>query len=76
MIDDLSAITGAGVAVVRIEAGRQSAEYVSDVVRAYHTALGTPERQREETTSRLKDSLLKYSEAGFTKGHYYRGVIN
>jgi len=76
MIDDLNAIAGAGVAVVRVEAGQQSAEYVSDVVKAYHTVLRTPEGQREKITSSLKDSLLKYSEAGFTKGHYYRGVIN
>lgn len=75
VIEDLAAIRSAGVAVCRIEAGRQGPDYVRDVVRVYHTALGLPVSQIEERTAALKDMMLKYSPEGFTKGHYYRGVI-
>jgi putative protease len=75
VIEDLAAISNAGVSVLRIEAGRQGPDYVRDVVKSYHTALDLPASQIEEKTAGLKDLMLKYSPAGFTKGHYYRGVI-
>ncbi len=74
VIEDLAALRRAGVSVLRIEAGRQGPDYVRDVVQSYHTALELPAPQLEERTAGLKDMMLKYSPAGFTKGHYYRGV--
>lgn len=74
VIEDLPALRSAGVSVLRIEGARLGADYVRDVVNSYHTALDLPASQIEEKTARLKDLMLKYSPAGFTKGHYYRGV--
>ena len=76
VIEDLAALRGIGVAVLRIEATRQGPDYVRDVVKSYHSALDQPVSQIEEKTARLKDLMLKYSPAGFTKGHYYRGVTS
>jgi putative protease len=75
VIEDIAAIRSAGVSVLRIEAGRQGPDYIRDVVKSYHTVLDLPASQIEEKTSGLKDIMIKYSPAGFTKGHYYRGVI-
>ncbi|MDD4237888.1 MAG: DUF3656 domain-containing protein [Desulfotomaculaceae bacterium] len=76
VIEDLAALKGTGVSVLRIEAGREGPDYVRDVVKSYHTVLELPASQKEEETARLKDLMLKYSPAGFTKGHYYRGITS
>jgi putative protease len=74
LIEDLAAIRSSGVSVLRIEAGRQGPDYVRDVVKSYQTALALPLSKIEEATAGFKDIMQKYSPAGFTKGHYYRGV--
>lgn len=76
VLGDISSLTGAGVSVLRIEARREGAEYVRDVVRAYRSAMEPlPKGREEEKLSELKEALAKYSPEGFTKGHYYRGVL-
>jgi len=75
VIDDAGSLAGAGVAALRIEARRESAGYVRDVVRAYRLVLDHLPELQEDTVMRAKEILVKYSPEGFTKGHYYRGVL-
>jgi putative protease len=76
VIDDIQELAGAGIPVLRIEARREGAGYVRDVTRAYRTALTLkPAGGKEERLAALKENLVRYSPAGFTKGHFYRGVL-
>lgn len=76
VIEDIGDLAAAGVGALRIEARREGPDYVRDVVRAYSAVLERlPEVFNEEKSALLKDSLAKYSPTGFTKGHYYRGVL-
>lgn len=62
--------------MLRIEARREGAGYVRDVTGAYRAALTEkPGGRSEERLAALKESLARYSPAGFTKGHFYRGVL-
>lgn len=71
LIEDVGMIAGTGIAALRIEARRGGYSYVRDAVRAYRTVLDTP----GQNISELKEILAGHSPQGFTKGHYYRGVI-
>ncbi|OPY63165.1 MAG: putative protease YhbU precursor [Pelotomaculum sp. PtaU1.Bin065] len=76
IIEDIGLLAGTGVTVLRIEARREGAEYVRDVVRAYRLAMSKlPEALEDGVESRAKEALVKYSPGGFTRGHYYRGVL-
>lgn len=76
VIDDTRELAGVGVSVLRIEAGREGADYVRDVTRAYCNALEQkPGERYDERLAALKESLVRYSPEGFTKGHFYRGVL-
>lgn len=76
MLEDAGLLAGAGVAALRIEARRAGADYARDVVRAYRAVLdGLPATMEKEAVSRLKETLARYSPQGFTRGHYYRGVL-
>ncbi|MDD4334502.1 MAG: DUF3656 domain-containing protein [Desulfotomaculaceae bacterium] len=71
LIDDVEVIACAGLAALRIEARREGQDYVRDAVRAYRTALDTP----GQNIFQLKEILAGHSPQGFTKGHYYRGIV-
>lgn len=75
LIEDIGALAGAGVAVLRIEARREVAGYVRDVVSAYRTVLERHGTGDEADLTALKAILAKNSPQGFTKGHFYRGVL-
>lgn len=75
LIEDIGTLAGAGVSVLRVEARREGAAYVRDVVGAYRSVLEMPRVRDEEKIASLKETLAKYSFQGFTKGHYYRGVV-
>lgn len=75
LIEDIGVLIGAGVDVLRIEARREVAGYVRDVVRVYRSALDKRRAGGEANLTELKESLLKNSPQGFTKGHFYRGVL-
>lgn len=76
VIDDIGSLAEAGVSVLRIEARNAGPDYVREVVRAYRTVLDMlPEMPGEKEVSVLKDSMSRYSPQGFTKGHFYRGVL-
>jgi len=76
VIGDVGLLAETGVAVLRIEARREGADYVRDVVRAYRLALNRlPEALEVDEVSRIKEALARYSPGGFTRGHYFRGVL-
>lgn len=76
VLDDVDTLAETGVSVLRIEAGREGAGYVRDAVKAYRAALNMkPGRAGEEELASFKKVLAGYSPEGFTKGHYYRGVL-
>ncbi len=74
LIEDAAMIAGTGIAALRIEARREGQGYVRDVVKAYRTALDLP-GYAGDIISGLKEILSRHSPQGFTKGHYYRGVM-
>ncbi|BAF60125.1 collagenase and related proteases [Pelotomaculum thermopropionicum SI] len=75
-IEEAGELAGAGIEALRIEARRNQAEYVRDTVRAYRLAIDAlPEGLKEDRLAELKEPLARYSPGGFTKGHYYRGVL-
>jgi len=75
VIEDAGQLAGAGVAALRVEARREGAGYVYDVVRAYRSVLDRLPGLQEEAVGRAKEILAGRSPEGFTKGHYYRGVL-
>ncbi|NLI12025.1 MAG: peptidase U32 [Peptococcaceae bacterium] len=75
LIEDTGALAGAGAAVLRVEARRERAGYIRDVVRVYRTALDKFPTGNAADFTELKNILAKNSPQGFTKGHFYRGVI-
>ncbi|WP_202819970.1 DUF3656 domain-containing U32 family peptidase [Calderihabitans maritimus] len=77
LIEDLPLFMDLGINSLRIEAKKESAEYVRRVVTAYRTAIDEAWQLRKDkgTLTKLKEELEKASAAGFTKGHYYRGVL-
>jgi len=76
VIEDIAELAAAGVAALRIEARREGPGYVRDVARAYRSVLeALPDKLPDGKLRALKESLAGYSPAGFTKGHYYRGVL-
>jgi putative protease len=75
LIEDIGLIIGAGAAALRIEARREGQEYVRAAVRVYRKVLEKAGRLSGGELSELKEILAGYSPQGFTKGHYYRGVM-
>jgi putative protease len=75
LIEDIGLIAGTGAAVLRIEARREGCAYVRDAVRIYRKVLEKTGRMSGGELSELKEVLAGHSPQGFTKGHYYRGVI-
>lgn len=75
LIDDIGQLIAAKVAVMRIDARLMSAQRIKQVVGAYRQVITIyPEREWLELANKYKLALEQESP-GFTKGHYYRGVI-
>ncbi|OPX86673.1 MAG: putative protease YhbU precursor [Pelotomaculum sp. PtaB.Bin104] len=74
VIESAGALAETGVAALRIEARREGAKYAREVVQAYRTALNCRPWQQDEIMQ-LKEKLAQYSPQGFTRGHYFRGVL-
>jgi putative protease len=75
LMEDIGVIIGTGAAALRIEARREGHDYVRDAVRVYRKVLEKAGRMSGGELSALKEILAGLSPQGFTKGHYYRGVI-
>lgn len=77
LLDDVQRLMEIGVAALRIDARGRDEHYVRAAVKAYRRAMVlNPARARDAwELAFLRESLLRFSPAGLTKGHYYRGVI-
>lgn len=74
LVDLLPRFYELGYHRVRIEARKESPEYVELVVQAYRLALDDLKHGRHGRLEELKAKMEKLSPQGFTKGHYFRGV--
>lgn len=77
LLEHLPRFAAAGISVLRIEGARYSPQAVGKITRTYcrlrdEMAAG---RWPEADLTRLQESLQPFSPAGFTKGHYYRGIL-
>lgn len=77
MVDNMDGLLKAGVSALRIDARLRDAESTEAVVRIYREALDRVlnDAYNQEFCDRAKDELARYTPHGFTKGHYFRGVI-
>lgn len=83
MLEHLPELVGAGISVLRIEARREEPYWVKKVTQVYRRELDRVKKDAEKNTEQggkylpLPESmeiLQSLSPAGFTKGHYFRGV--
>ncbi|MDA8234483.1 MAG: U32 family peptidase, partial [Clostridia bacterium] len=76
LIDELPVLADQGLAALRLELKRSDARYVSRVVKAYRQELDMIKKKgpRYQVPAGIREELEALSPAGFTKGHYYRGV--
>lgn len=76
MLEGIPEFAGAGVSCIRIEARRESPDYVSAAVGIYRKALDGLRggRKPAQDVEQARERLIRFSPEGVTKGHYYRGV--
>jgi putative protease len=75
LIDDVENLAAIGIDALRIEARRESPEYVREAVGAYRRVIdAAPGADRQRQIAQARETLARLSPAGITKGHYYRGV--
>jgi len=76
LVDDIPELALAGVSCVRVEARRESPQYVARTVEIYRQALDglSAGRRDRPDLGEAREKLLALSPAGVTKGHFYRGV--
>jgi len=76
MFEAIPDLAAAGVACVRIEARRESPDYVLAAAGLYRKALDGLQggRRPAPDAEQARERMIKFSPAGVTKGHYYRGV--
>jgi len=78
MLEELEALAGTGLGALRIEARREGPEYVGTVVKAYGDVvemLTNYRRGKDLDLTPTCADLARFSPAGFTRGHYFRGVV-
>jgi len=77
MVDNLDDLLEAGIKVFRVDARLQDSATTEAIARVYREALDRLSRGTYDSAygERAKRELEKYSRHGFTRGHYYRGVI-
>lgn len=74
MLEQLSELLAARVNWLRIEARREEAYWVKKVVQVYRAELARAEKGAVQPLPESMAILEELSPAGFTKGHYFRGV--
>ncbi len=77
MVDNLEEVLDAGVTVLRIDARLRDAQATETIVKTYREALDRVLNNAYDPGFRdnAKNELARYSPQGFTRGHYFRGVI-
>lgn len=77
LLDTLPYLTGAGLASIRIEARRDDVKYVAKTVRAYRNILdGLRDKPNWLPDLETAARELTAQGPGYTRGHYYRGVMD
>ncbi|MFA7468590.1 MAG: U32 family peptidase, partial [Desulfotomaculaceae bacterium] len=77
LLDTLPYLAGAGLASIRIEARRDNVEYVAKTVRAYRNILdGLRDKPNRLPDLETAVRELTAQGPGYTRGHYYRGVMD
>lgn len=80
MIEHISDFYHLGIDTLRVEAKRESGRTVEKIVRAYKGEIAkiseNPKRYDDSKVVKIKESLETLTDAGFTKGHYFRGVLD
>lgn len=75
MVEDIPELASSGVSRLRIEARRESPQYVAGTVAMYRKVLdGISGSGKGYNLEEAREKLLALNPAGVTKGHYYRGV--
>lgn len=74
-MEDLDRILALQPASIRIEAIRPGTERLGSIVRLYREAIDQIATGGRPELERYQDQLAEISGVGFTKGHYYRGVL-
>jgi putative protease len=77
LLETLPYLTEAGPGVLRIEARREDERYVQKAMKAYRRALDGLYRnfgRLPELTAIMRE--LTEGGPGYTRGHYYRGVLD
>ncbi|MGI5911901.1 MAG: DUF3656 domain-containing U32 family peptidase [Syntrophomonadaceae bacterium] len=75
MLEDIDKLLRLGLGAIRIEARRQSAEDISQIVTIYRHTLAELRAGIKPDLNSLKNQLAALSASNFTKCHYYRGVL-
>jgi len=75
LMEDLDRILALQPASIRIEAIRPGTERLGSIVRLYREAIDQIATGGRPELERYRDQLAEISGVGFTKGHYYRGVL-
>ncbi|PKM86584.1 MAG: peptidase U32 [Firmicutes bacterium HGW-Firmicutes-12] len=77
LLDRLPEILDSGINVLRIEAKREEAQWVKKVTALYHEEIQSYIEMGDSYKFKKEkiEILNELSPAGFTSGHYYRGVL-
>ncbi|MDD2497246.1 MAG: DUF3656 domain-containing protein [Desulfitobacteriaceae bacterium] len=78
LLEHLDKFLDAGIGVVRIEGERYSPGAIFEIVKTYRHVRDAYQEGRGEKldVKVLEDELSRFSPAGFTKGHYFRGILD
>ncbi|MHB1043769.1 MAG: DUF3656 domain-containing U32 family peptidase [Eubacteriales bacterium] len=75
MLGEIPSLAALGLHALRVEARREGPEYVTAVTGTYRTALDGLRERKPGLVPACAD-LARFSPAGFTRGHYFRGVVD
>lgn len=77
LLEDLPQFIQLGIGALRVEAKNEEAHVVGATVAAYRKAIDEimVDKDKQVNLAKMKEQLLVLYPAGFTKGHYYRGVL-
>ncbi|MGI6065526.1 MAG: DUF3656 domain-containing U32 family peptidase [Bacillota bacterium] len=78
LLEHLDKFFDSGVGVVRIEGERYRPKAIFEIVKAYCRVRDAYQEGRGKKLDKkaLEDDLSRFSPAGFTKGHYFRGILD
>ena len=75
MISDLKQIKNAGITTVRLDLRLHSDWEAARIAAYYREAIDAVNREINIDLTAFTEKLQKCSKNGFTKGHFYRGVM-